>query len=198
MYLESCPLKCFNFLCLRTVFPFFLSQQTRSMADPICRYFLRGDCKSGARCRFAHSAPSSPSLSSQVLDRSVLFKTQLCHYFSDTGTCKRGDQCQFAHGQHELRLLRSNSAERRSADATTAGLDGGTSRHVLDHLLSCGPSDLLSSTRVDVMLCPTLQVLVPSAPLIGPPKTHAIGHAKRLGRPGPSCACNSRPSTWSG
>lgn len=60
----------------------------------ICGYNLRGACRFGSQCTFAHSA-------AQVQATPNLSKTQLCQLYA-AGNCFK-DNCSFAHGLEELR-----------------------------------------------------------------------------------------------
>lgn len=61
----------------------------------MCRYHLRGNCKHGSGCCFAHG-------STDLARRPDLSKTQLCLTFQLGGQCN-DPNCGFAHSKEELR-----------------------------------------------------------------------------------------------
>eukprot|EP00746_Dinoflagellata_sp_MGD_P035421 gnl/MRDRNA2_/MRDRNA2_18473_c0_seq1.p1 gnl/MRDRNA2_/MRDRNA2_18473_c0~~gnl/MRDRNA2_/MRDRNA2_18473_c0_seq1.p1 ORF type:complete len:293 (+),score=35.20 gnl/MRDRNA2_/MRDRNA2_18473_c0_seq1:70-948(+) len=77
-----------------------------------CKHFLRGSCRYGDKCGFAHS--------DSVKDRPNLVKTKMCARF-EKGLCDKGAKCHFAHSQTELRQITntSNSSVDNSAWAST-------------------------------------------------------------------------------
>jgi hypothetical protein len=60
----------------------------------LCAFHLRGECKYGSRCTFAHT-------SDQLQRMPDLRKTRMCKSFAE-GRCN-DPECKFAHGQSELR-----------------------------------------------------------------------------------------------
>ena len=52
------------------------------------------------------------------------FKTQLCHYFTNSGFCSRGQWCKFAHGVGQLRvgLEGAGSGEEGGVEAFLKGI----------------------------------------------------------------------------
>ncbi|CAE7257306.1 zfs1 [Symbiodinium natans] len=68
----------------------------------LCSFWVRGACKRGAACAFAHGE-------SQLRETPDLSKTKICKNFQ-TGTCQLGELCSFAHCRDELRSLRPKRA----------------------------------------------------------------------------------------
>ena len=67
--------------------------------DPtVCRFFLSGNCRSGASCRFYHPTADSP-ISSATTGSGVRFNPQICVYFQQ-GYCQFGDNCRMSHGNN--------------------------------------------------------------------------------------------------
>ena len=48
-------------------------------------------------------APTSCKQTSKAQAVSLLYKTQICKHFMQSGHCAKGEVCHFAHGEHELR-----------------------------------------------------------------------------------------------
>ena len=74
----------------------------------LCLNFERGACTFGTKCKFAHGADELRALVKP--DRGIgassaanLYKTRLCHAWTDKGECERGDDCRYAHGESDLR-----------------------------------------------------------------------------------------------
>ena len=57
--------------------------------------------------------PTSCKQTSKAQAVSLLYKTQICKHFMQTGHCAKGEACHFAHGDSELRRKEdvSNSRE---------------------------------------------------------------------------------------
>ncbi|CAE7629152.1 ZFP36L1 [Symbiodinium pilosum] len=68
----------------------------------LCSFWVRGACKRGAACAFAHGE-------SQLRETPDLSKTKICKMFQ-TGACELGESCTFAHCREELRSLRPKRA----------------------------------------------------------------------------------------
>jgi len=77
----------------------------------LCKYFVKGRCKRGQNCTFAHGAR-------QLRARPDLYRTQMCVGYMNSGTCGYGDKCRFAHTWEELRPVEVLDAapERSPAD----------------------------------------------------------------------------------
>eukprot|EP00746_Dinoflagellata_sp_MGD_P153492 gnl/MRDRNA2_/MRDRNA2_84276_c0_seq3.p1 gnl/MRDRNA2_/MRDRNA2_84276_c0~~gnl/MRDRNA2_/MRDRNA2_84276_c0_seq3.p1 ORF type:complete len:373 (-),score=65.44 gnl/MRDRNA2_/MRDRNA2_84276_c0_seq3:235-1353(-) len=63
----------------------------------ICKHFLKGTCRYGDKCGFAHSDDA-------INEKPNLVKTTMCSRFQK-GCCLKGASCQFAHGQGELKSV---------------------------------------------------------------------------------------------
>lgn len=63
----------------------------------LCKHFMKGQCRYGNKCGFAHSEEG-------VNQRPNLIKTRLCSRFQK-GYCQKGENCQFAHGLDELKVV---------------------------------------------------------------------------------------------
>ena len=62
------------------------ARPSSSTAPPTtCSFYLRGNCKAGASCKFSHVIAATPATPSRV-----------CSFFLK-GTCTRGNSCQFSH-----------------------------------------------------------------------------------------------------
>ena len=48
-------------------------------------------------------APTSCKQTSKAQAVSLLYKTQICKHFMQSGHCAKGEACHFAHGDAELR-----------------------------------------------------------------------------------------------
>lgn len=59
----------------------------------LCKHFLRGHCRFGEKCSYAHSK-------AELLAKPDLVKTRMCSHFL-LGRC-RNDNCNFAHGVNEV------------------------------------------------------------------------------------------------
>mmetsp|Transcript_59195 Transcript_59195/g.125463 ORF Transcript_59195/g.125463 Transcript_59195/m.125463 type:complete len:423 (-) Transcript_59195:477-1745(-) len=75
----------------------------------MCTFNLRGRCKKGSLCTFAHSQD-------EVLPQPDFFKTQLCIQFFRSGRCPRGTRCTFAHNNSELRNSTKNPKKKELED----------------------------------------------------------------------------------
>jgi len=62
----------------------------------LCKFYVKGRCRRGLACTFAHSQAELQPLPDY-------FKSRLCQSFATYGTCSSGDECKFAHGAQELR-----------------------------------------------------------------------------------------------
>ncbi|GHP07278.1 hypothetical protein PPROV_000601900 [Pycnococcus provasolii] len=58
------------------------TQQNNREPKGACRFWLKGNCRSGDACRFSHAAPQSPK--------------PACHFWL-RGDCRNGDACRFSH-----------------------------------------------------------------------------------------------------
>eukprot|EP00746_Dinoflagellata_sp_MGD_P153497 gnl/MRDRNA2_/MRDRNA2_84276_c0_seq8.p1 gnl/MRDRNA2_/MRDRNA2_84276_c0~~gnl/MRDRNA2_/MRDRNA2_84276_c0_seq8.p1 ORF type:complete len:373 (-),score=65.36 gnl/MRDRNA2_/MRDRNA2_84276_c0_seq8:560-1678(-) len=63
----------------------------------ICKHFLKGTCRYGDKCGFAHSDDA-------INEKPNLVKTTMCSRFQK-GCCWKGESCQFAHGRDELKAV---------------------------------------------------------------------------------------------
>jgi hypothetical protein len=104
--------------------------ETQLQRTKLCRYHLKGLCKHGSGCRFAHGPQElqqPPNLQktrmcpdllsngechnpqctfahqeSELKKVNICHKTAVCTWFL-AGKCRNGTECHFAHGEHELR-----------------------------------------------------------------------------------------------
>ena len=60
----------------------------------ICWYWLRGECRNGANCRFAHPSPNDPPIDRKPKPPPV------CKFFV-RGICRNGDACRWSHNLPE-------------------------------------------------------------------------------------------------
>ena len=68
----------------------------------LCLNFERGACTFGAKCKFAHGehelrALVKPDRGIGASSAANMYKTRLCHAWTDKGECDRGDACRFQH-----------------------------------------------------------------------------------------------------
>mmetsp|Transcript_46456 Transcript_46456/g.86854 ORF Transcript_46456/g.86854 Transcript_46456/m.86854 type:complete len:153 (-) Transcript_46456:107-565(-) len=68
----------------------------------LCSFWVRGACKRGTTCAFAHGE-------SQLRETPNLSKTKICKMYQ-TDQCSLGELCTFAHSREELRSLRPKRA----------------------------------------------------------------------------------------
>lgn len=61
----------------------------------LCRFHVKGVCKLGQACGFAHTE-------GELQPQPDLYKTELCNDHL-LGRCRRGSRCRFAHGPEEIR-----------------------------------------------------------------------------------------------
>jgi len=101
----------------------------------LCRYHMKGNCKHGSSCRFAHGQDQllqPPNLQktrmcpdflangkctnqqctfahyeNELKEVNICHKTALCTWFL-AGKCRNGAECHFAHGEHELKANAKN------------------------------------------------------------------------------------------
>ena len=101
-------------------------QDSRLYKTTLCQFYLKGPCKNGDKCSFAHgtselrtNSGSVAELESKTKDWKVLYKTTLCAKFVTYGECPFGPGCNFAHGVQELRqaLELSNAAKEEEEKA---------------------------------------------------------------------------------
>lgn len=104
--------------------------ETQLQKTKLCRYHMKGLCKHGSDCRFAHGKDQlvePPNLEktrmcsdflengvcnnpnctfahqeSELKKANICRKTAICTWFL-AGNCRNGEECDFAHGEHELR-----------------------------------------------------------------------------------------------
>mmetsp|Transcript_63063 Transcript_63063/g.181407 ORF Transcript_63063/g.181407 Transcript_63063/m.181407 type:complete len:609 (+) Transcript_63063:77-1903(+) len=62
----------------------------------ICKFYVKGRCKRGASCMFAHNER-------ELRPQPDFFKTQLCIDHFRHGSCSMGDACNYAHSPEEIR-----------------------------------------------------------------------------------------------
>lgn len=101
-------------------------EETRALEKTrLCDFFLRGGCRRGAACSFAHGCE-------QLRPQPDLFRTQLCAGFATKGECAFGDRCRFAHSADEVRAPRDHVRGRgearggaRTAEASPLGAGAG-------------------------------------------------------------------------
>jgi len=92
----------------------------------LCKFFLKGDCRHGLQCTFAHSEDD-------LLPKPLFFKTQLCSDFL-SGRCLCSEsECRFAHSEEERRKSVKNPRvkSRPSSDETSDGAVGILSACIL-------------------------------------------------------------------
>lgn len=70
----------------------------------LCKFFLKGRCKRGKRCTWAHSEDD-------LAARPDFFKTQFCPTLFQAGQCTAGNGCRYAHASAELRRTNKNSTQ---------------------------------------------------------------------------------------
>mmetsp|Transcript_19509 Transcript_19509/g.56756 ORF Transcript_19509/g.56756 Transcript_19509/m.56756 type:complete len:293 (-) Transcript_19509:46-924(-) len=63
-----------------------------------CKFHLRGRCRRGQQCTFAHS-------DIELQPRPDYFKTQLCIDYFRTANCSMGAECRYAHSPEEIRQV---------------------------------------------------------------------------------------------
>lgn len=114
--------------------------ETQLRKTKLCRYHLKGLCKHGTDCRFAHGSGelnAPPNLTktrlcpdmlangtctnpmctfahqeTELKKVNICHKTAVCTWFL-AGTCRNGSECSFAHGEHELK---GNQAKKPEVD----------------------------------------------------------------------------------
>ena len=72
----------------------------------LCLNFERGACTFGTKCKFAHGehelrALVKPDRGIGASSAANMYKTRLCHAWTDKGECDRGDDCRYAHGEDD-------------------------------------------------------------------------------------------------
>eukprot|EP00931_Biecheleriopsis_adriatica_P016394 TRINITY_DN12092_c0_g2_i1.p1 TRINITY_DN12092_c0_g2~~TRINITY_DN12092_c0_g2_i1.p1 ORF type:complete len:205 (+),score=38.35 TRINITY_DN12092_c0_g2_i1:96-710(+) len=74
----------------------------------LCKFHVRGKCKRGADCNFAHDY-------SKLKERPNFEKTRLCPQLLAHGKCYNWDACTFAHSGREMKIAaqRKSASERR-------------------------------------------------------------------------------------
>lgn len=72
---------------------------------------------------FPQDFSQPPAAQRTAKNKSVLYKTQLCRKFAQTGYCRYGNKCQFAHGVSELRSV-SDHPLYKTAKCNTFRLTG--------------------------------------------------------------------------
>jgi hypothetical protein len=78
----------------------------------MCTFFMRGDCRKGSMCRFAHESIALKA-------RPNLFRTSLCMAFERSGRCKMGDYCKYAHGTDQLQKFSNDSSDLEAGETHT-------------------------------------------------------------------------------
>ncbi|CAG8609090.1 10403_t:CDS:2 [Ambispora gerdemannii] len=77
----------------------------------ICRNWQEtGTCRYGSICQFAHGENELQrfkpyfihKINNLQVEKSALYKTEICRNWKEKGTCRYGTKCQFAHGENEL------------------------------------------------------------------------------------------------
>ncbi|XP_011497727.1 PREDICTED: probable E3 ubiquitin-protein ligase makorin-1 isoform X2 [Ceratosolen solmsi marchali] len=83
----------------------------------VCRYFKKGICREGSKCRYKHMEvvrnETAPSESGSSQDSSASYVNIECYYFK-RGNCRFGNNCGFAHNP-------DNYLEESDSDASTNG-----------------------------------------------------------------------------
>ena len=80
----------------------------RSSGPPPCRFFLKGQCTAGSKCRFRHDASAAAISQSekakaqfQKVDAPPASIPTLCRYINSATGCRLGDTCPFYHSAYE-------------------------------------------------------------------------------------------------
>lgn len=81
----------------------------------VCEFNLRGKCKRGEACKFAHSVADMAPLPD-------LHRTRLCSSMLKMGACPNGDSCKFAHSVDELRIF-DGTCKPLTADSQRATIE---------------------------------------------------------------------------
>eukprot|EP00746_Dinoflagellata_sp_MGD_P127098 gnl/MRDRNA2_/MRDRNA2_61768_c0_seq1.p1 gnl/MRDRNA2_/MRDRNA2_61768_c0~~gnl/MRDRNA2_/MRDRNA2_61768_c0_seq1.p1 ORF type:complete len:451 (-),score=93.40 gnl/MRDRNA2_/MRDRNA2_61768_c0_seq1:235-1587(-) len=119
--------------------------ETQLQKTKLCRYHMKGLCKHGSDCRFAHGKDEMvqpPNLQktrmcpallngevcnnenctfahheSELKKVNICHKTAICTWFL-AGKCRNGEECDFAHGEHELKgnAATVNAARTKAAE----------------------------------------------------------------------------------
>jgi hypothetical protein len=72
--------------------------ETQLQKTKLCRYHMKGLCKHGSECRFAHGKDELAELPN-------LQKTRMCPNLLANGHCETPDSCPFAHHENELKKV---------------------------------------------------------------------------------------------
>ncbi|CAE7826936.1 CTH1, partial [Symbiodinium sp. CCMP2456] len=71
----------------------------------LCSFFLKGMCRHGTKCNFAHSI-------NDLKEKPDFSKTRLCTNYFKTKSCPYGMRCSFAHSKDEMRSAARSRAAR--------------------------------------------------------------------------------------
>mmetsp|Transcript_16637 Transcript_16637/g.16490 ORF Transcript_16637/g.16490 Transcript_16637/m.16490 type:complete len:181 (-) Transcript_16637:9-551(-) len=89
-------------------------------SSEVCRHFLKGTCKYGDRCQFAHTMNRSPQVkspSSTGVSTQNSRPSGICHQFLQSGTCNR-DRCLFRHERDNVPMTSKPTATRTVKSST--------------------------------------------------------------------------------
>eukprot|EP00427_Karlodinium_veneficum_P044980 CAMPEP_0169269652 /NCGR_PEP_ID=MMETSP1016-20121227/48588_1 /TAXON_ID=342587 /ORGANISM="Karlodinium micrum, Strain CCMP2283" /LENGTH=142 /DNA_ID=CAMNT_0009354725 /DNA_START=44 /DNA_END=468 /DNA_ORIENTATION=+ len=89
--------------------------RTQFFKTELCRFHLKGRCRKGTLCEFAHDE-------SELCHAPDLTKTSLCELWQQGKCTKDASLCQFAHGQQDLRRTLAWCPDNAKPDAVYVGL----------------------------------------------------------------------------
>lgn len=130
----------------------------------LCKHYLKGTCRYGSNCGFAHSDDN-------VNDRPDLVKTRLCSRFQK-GFCTKGDKCQFAHGLAELKVVDIVSRGPKSEVDKVKHAKSTTEK---ESIAEKGPRNL-DPCYVEPMKCPLQPMKCPLPSTAAPPPLNGFRH----------------------
>ncbi|CAL4073237.1 unnamed protein product, partial [Meganyctiphanes norvegica] len=88
----------------------------KSHIPKVCSYWVRGQCKFGTNCRYAH-----PELCKRIMENGTChehectwFHPKMCNSMKNTGYCPRGQRCFFTHAHTKVQTREHQSYNQRN------------------------------------------------------------------------------------